>query len=196
LTQPQNNAPSRRTILTILLSLVIFAGLTFFLAHDMDRFQSLIRQSGLAGILIGLVLYTLLGATVIPSEPLTMLFGALFGPLAATVIAGTGNVLAAVVEYYIGSKLAGAGGFVERKEKLPFGLGRLPVDSPVFLIAGRMVPGARPKLISVLGGCCRVPMVRYLWTTAIPTYIGAALFAYGGFGLQRLDVVAWFQSLF
>jgi uncharacterized membrane protein YdjX (TVP38/TMEM64 family) len=53
-------------------------------------------------------------------------------------------------------------------------------------MGGRMIPGYGPKLVSVVAGMYKVPLFRYVWTTAIPTIIGAALFAYGGYGIINL----------
>ncbi len=170
----------------IVVSILILVIAVFFIYEDLDFIMDFIRKSGLWGIGISIILYAILGATVIPSEPLTVLNGAIFGPLAATLIAGTGNTLAALVEYYLGIKLGDTANFSERKQNLPLGLGKLPVHSALFLIGGRMVPGYGPKLVSVLSGVYRVPFYRYLWTTALPTFFGAAVFAYGGFGLFHL----------
>ena len=124
--------------------------------------------------------------TPIPSEPLTVLLSTIFGPLSATLVAGSGNLLAAMVEYYLGAHIGAIADFQTRKAKLPLGLGRLPVDSALFLLGARMMPGYGPKLVSVLGGVYRVPILRYVWTAAIPTFVGAAVFAYGGAGLFSL----------
>jgi len=40
-------------------------------------------------------------------------------------IAGTGNTLSALVEYYLGMHIGNATNFIESKEKLPWGLGKL-----------------------------------------------------------------------
>ena len=104
-----------------------------------------------------MVVYGVLGASLIPSEPLTVLIGAIFGPLIATLIATLGNVLAAYVEYFIGTRVGTAASFTKNRDKLPLGLGKLPVHSPAFLILGRMVPGAGPKLVSFSGRCLSCP---------------------------------------
>jgi uncharacterized membrane protein YdjX (TVP38/TMEM64 family) len=178
--------PTRVLIISILVLMVIL----FFVSREMESVKDFIRGSGWIGILVSVGLYGVLGASVIPSEPLTILLSTVFGPFWAMMVAGAGNLLAAVIEYYLGAQLGDATSFAERKSKLPFGLGKLPIDSPAFLIAARMFPGYGPKLVSVLSGIYRVPIVRYIWTAAIPTFIGAAIFAYGGFGL-----FAWVKTL-
>ncbi|GAP05979.1 uncharacterized conserved protein [Anaerolinea thermolimosa] len=175
-----------KVIRNLVFSLLIMAALAFLVSKDFTKIQDYIQQHAISGLFVAFLVYGILGASLIPSEPLTVLIGALFGPWIATLVATFGNILAALVEYYIGRKVGHATGFIENKHKLPLGLGKLPVDSPLFLILGRMVPGAGPKLVSFLGGVYHVPLGRYLWTTAIPTALGAAIFAFGGFGLASL----------
>jgi uncharacterized membrane protein YdjX (TVP38/TMEM64 family) len=122
----------------------------------------------------------------IPSEPFTVLIAAAIGPIASTIVTGIGNLLSALIEYYMGHKISDVADFDQQRKKLPFGLGKLPVHSPAFLIGARMIPGYGPKFVSVISGMYRVNMWRYIWTTAIATFSGAAIFAYGGFGLLHI----------
>jgi uncharacterized membrane protein YdjX (TVP38/TMEM64 family) len=160
--------------------------LIVIIAKEMDVVRDFIRHSGWIGLLISVGLYGLLGLSPIPSEPLTVLLSTVYGPLTATLVAGTGNLLAAVVEYMIGEHIGNIASFEKRKASLPFGLGRFPVNSVPFLLIARMIPGYGPKFVSLISGIYRVPVIRYLWTAAIPTFVGSALFAYGGFGLFNL----------
>lgn len=174
------------TLLVIVGSLVLsFYAMTYIIKHE-PELEVLVKHAGALGPLIMIATYGLLGASPVPSEPLTVINGALFGPFLGMMIAGTGNTLAAVVEYFIGSHISSAADFEERRKKLPFGLGKFPADSPLFLIGGRLIPGYGGKVVSVIGGMYGVSLWRYIWTTALPTFIGAALFAYGGFQLVKL----------
>lgn len=176
---------------TLVISLVVIIILIVVISKDMTQVREFIRNSGWIGLLTSVLLYGILGASPIPSEPLTVLLSSVFGPFNATIAAGVGNLLAAMIEYYIGEHMGRVASFAERREKLPFGLGKIPVESPVFLIVARMLPGYGPKFASLLGGIYRVPIVRYIWTAAIPTFLGAAIFAYGGFGLLQLGHFSW-----
>jgi uncharacterized membrane protein YdjX (TVP38/TMEM64 family) len=170
----------------LLISVVLLGVITYFLLNDMKAIQNFIAANGTLGLAVSILVYGVLGATLVPTEPLTVVIGAVFSPLIATIAATLGNTLAAFIEYYLGQKISNAASFEANRHKLPFGLGKLPVNSPVFLIFGRMVPGYGSKLVSVLGGVYKVPLGLYLWTTLIPTILGAALFAYGGFGILQL----------
>ena len=166
---------------------VALVGLTIYLVtHNMEKIRAFVSSQGILGLGLALIVFTLLGATVIPSEPLTLLIATVFGPLTATITASLGNLGAALVEYFLGTRLGNASSFIERKEHLPWGLAKLPVTSPVFLIFGRMLPGYGAKFIGLLSGLYRVPIFLYLWTSAIQTVLGAASFSYGGYGLLSL----------
>lgn len=181
----ENNQKSKAiTIIVIVLSVILI--LVFLLSSELDAVRGFIQHSGWLGLLVSVLLYALLGASPIPSEPLTVLIATSLGPFTSTMVTGVGNLLSALIEYYLGHQISNASDFDKQREKLPFGLGKLPVYSPLFLVGARMIPGYGPKFVSVIGGMYRVSLWRYLWTTAIATFAGAALFAYGGFGLANL----------
>jgi uncharacterized membrane protein YdjX (TVP38/TMEM64 family) len=184
----QNSSENNKsqTVIFFVFTMLIVLGIVYFVSKNLTQIEAYIATNGLWGMLVAVLLYGLLGLTLIPSEPLTVLMGAIYGPLTATLVAGVGNTLAAIVEYHLGSRVNKLTNFVEKKEKLPLGLGKLPVTSPGFLIFARMIPGYGPKAVSVLAGVYKVPMFLYVWTTAIPTFAGAALFAFGGSGLVGL----------
>ena len=175
-----------RTIRNLLLVVLGVLTLALFVSRQMEQVRHLIRASGWWGVVISLALYGILGASPVPSEPLTVLISTIYGPLAATLIAGIGNLLAALVEFFIGVKVGDVANFEQRKSKLPFGLGKMPVNSPAFLIGARMLPGYGPKFVSLVAGIYRVPLWRYIWTSAVSTLVGAAVFAYGGSQLVNL----------
>ena len=187
---PESKKSGRsQSIYVLIFSLFIMALVAVFVTQDLNKVKSFIEQAGIWGVFFSIMIYALLGVTLIPSEPLTLFIGALFGPWLATLIAGTGNTLSALVEYYLGTHIGSATNFVAKKDKLPFGLGKLNVQSPLFLVGARMIPGYAPKIVSMLAGIYRVPILRYLWTTAIPIFTGAAIFAFGGAEIGTLTKI-------
>jgi uncharacterized membrane protein YdjX (TVP38/TMEM64 family) len=182
--KPQKSRSQSVYILILSVLIMVLAGV--FFTQDLEKVKNFIKDAGAWGIVISILIYALLGVTLIPSEPLTLFIGALFGPLWATLIAGVGNTMSAFIEYYLGTNVGSATNFAEKKEKLPFGLGKMKVESPLFLIGARMIPGYGPKIVSMMAGMYRVPLLRYLWTTAIPIFTGSAIFAFGGFGIGLL----------
>jgi hypothetical protein len=114
------------------------------------------------------------------------LFLALFiGPFPATVATALGNTLTALVHYQVGKHFGDIVNFEEKKTSLPFQLGKLPVYSVLFLLAGRAAPGG-PVGLSFVCGAYSVPYFAYVWTTFITNLIGAALVAYSADLLLKL----------
>ena len=187
-TSPEQANPIKRskTLSTILSTVLFMVVVALVVAFDFEKIKTFISQAGAWGIALSIVVYALLGMTLVPSEPLTLLLGAMFGPWIALLASGIGNTLAAIVEYYVGRRIGSATNLMEQKEKLPFGLGKLRIDSPLFLIGGRMIPGYGSKVVSFLAGIYHVPLYRYVWTTIIPIFAGSIVFAFGGFGLKTI----------
>jgi uncharacterized membrane protein YdjX (TVP38/TMEM64 family) len=171
------------TVITAILFMVVIA---VIFKYDLEKIKTLISQTGYWGIPISIIIYAALGLTVVPSDPITILIGAMYGPWMALLISGIGNTLAAMVEYFLGRRISSTTQFSSLKEKLPFGLAKLKVDSPYFLIFARMIPAYGSKVVSMMAGMYRVPLRRYLWTTVIPIFLGSAIYAFGGFGLKKL----------
>ncbi len=174
--------------LSFVLGLTIFAGVFYVLIKYSDVATEVIVKSGAWAPLVALLLYTVLAPTPITTDPITVIMSVTYGPLVGVLFAFVGNTLAATVEYYIGYKI-GSTVISEKKVKkvkVPLGLDKLPIDSIPFLLFGRMIPGYGSKVISLLAGGYRVPLKRYIWTTAATNLFGAFLTSYGGFGIVSL----------
>jgi uncharacterized membrane protein YdjX (TVP38/TMEM64 family) len=174
------------TVIGILILIVV----VYALSRHTHLIQSILYKSGPWAPLVAVLLYPLLAPTPITTDPVTVIVGVVYGPLVGVSIAWVGNTLAALVEYYIGTKIQKITNFEKTKEKLPFGLGKMPVNSAAFLVFGRMIPGYGGKVISILAGMYKVPLKRYLWTTAATNLLGSLLLSYGGFGVVRLIKVS------
>ena len=133
-------------LINLIIVILVIIALVFIVSKEMGRVRTFISESGWIGLLVSVFLYALLGASPIPSEPLTILLSTIFGPFAATMVAGVGNLLAALVEYYIGERIGNVASFVKRRETLPFGLGNFPVDSAIFMIGCPHAAGLRAKI--------------------------------------------------
>ena len=174
------------TALEIILIILAFYGAYRYASAELTQIKTLIIHSGPYGILLSMILIGALGATPIPSEPFTILLSTVYGPFWAMVATATGTLLSALVEYFISSRIGHAANFDAWKQRLPFGLGKAPVDSPAFLIGARVVPGYGSKFVSLVSGFYKVPLLRYTWTTFVATLAGAAITAYGGYQIIHL----------
>jgi uncharacterized membrane protein YdjX (TVP38/TMEM64 family) len=167
--------------LIIILAIAIWGSMKF----DFEEIKPIIRQNQGQAIIISLVIYVVFGFTFLPSVPLTLFIAVLIGPFQAAVVAALGNTLAAVFEYQIGKTVGDVVAFEEVKKKLPFGLNKLPVDSPLFLLGARSIP-AGSRTFSVVCGAYQVPMPTYLWTTSLMYFVTSSFLAYGGSKLFEL----------
>lgn len=165
--------------------ILIFIVVIYLLSKHSNFITQILIESGPWAPIVAVMIYPLLAPTPITTDPVTVVMGVTYGPLAGAGIALIGNTLAAMVEYFLGGRISRAGNFEKSKEKMPFGLGKLPVNSIGFLIFGRMIPGYGGKIISILAGAYKVPLRRYLWTTAVTNLLGSLVLAYGGFGLVK-----------
>jgi len=178
---------NRGRILRICVVLFFIASVSYVAScYKFSNIKTFIQQYEQYIILISLALYAVLGATPIPSELLTVFIASFEGPLLALILATFGNTLAALVEFYIGGSIGELSDFEKRKKQLPFHMGDLPIDSPILLLLGRMLPSFGPKFISIICGIYKVPLFTYLWTTVVSNLMGAAIIAYGGYSLIKM----------
>jgi len=185
----EDTMSNNQKLQTILLLVLVFALSVVAVVYTSDHpaaIEAFVRQVGAFGPVLVVGLYAALGASPIPSEALSLINGAVYGPVLGTALGFTGNMISALIEYWIGTRISSVADFEDRRQHLPLGLGRFPADSVWFLLFGRLVPGYGGKLVSVVGGIYRVPMLKYLWTAAIPTFIGTMLFVVGGYGLLNV----------
>jgi uncharacterized membrane protein YdjX (TVP38/TMEM64 family) len=152
---------------------------------DLDQVKLFIQQNKSQAILISLLIYILFGFTFLPSIPITIFSAVLIGPFQAAVVAALGNIIAALFEYQIGRTVGDVVAFQKIKKKLPLGLDKMPIKSPLFQLGVRSIP-AGARAFSMVCGAYQVPMSTYLWTTSITYFASSVLLAYGGMNLIHL----------
>jgi len=172
-----------RNAVIAILTFLVPIGLIFFFARDIVNIERHIPKTGIAGPLFSILLMGILSATPIPTDPIVILNGAIFGPTVGVFVSWMGNNLAAVIEYFIGRGLGQIADFDKQRKKLPFGLGKFPADSVWFLLFARFVPQFGGKIVSITGGVYRVPFGKYLWTAILSNLFGSLLLAIGGYSL-------------
>jgi len=175
-----------RNLSIVVLSFGIPIILIIVFAKDIKNIEQHIPKTGIAGPLFSILLMGILSATPIPTDPIVILNGAIFGPWIGVLVSWMGNNLAAVIEYFIGRGVGQITDFEKVKSKLPFGLSRFPADSVWFLLFGRLIPQFGSKIVSLAGGFYHVPFPRYLWTAALSNIFGSVLLAIGGYSLLHL----------
>lgn len=175
---PRNNRFA--TTLIVIVTLVVAAGIVYYIGQHQEAVASFIKTMGVLGPIVSVGLFGLLGLSPVPSEVLSIIVGVVYGPLWGTLISFSGNMTASWIEYFVGGNLAKMTDFEQRRQNMPFGLGRFPANSPYFLILTRVIPGYGPKMVGIVAGMYKVSLWRFTWTGAIPAIIGSAIFAVGG----------------
>ena len=173
-------------MLVLIASFVASIIFVILIAKNVSVVEHYLRAIGIIGPLISILLYGILSVTPIPSDPLSVINGAIFGPVWGSLISWMGNNLAAAVEYTIGKGVNVVTDFDNQKQKLPLGLNKFKPDSLWFLIGVRFLPQFGGKITSFVAGIYHVPLIKYLWTAAIANLVGSILFALGGYGLLQL----------
>jgi uncharacterized membrane protein YdjX (TVP38/TMEM64 family) len=171
---------NKNNIFRLLLVVVIFVvAVVFALNYDLDTIKMFIEDHSSLALIIGFIAYILFGLTFIPTFPLTIFMAILINPLQAAMVAALGNTFSAVLGYEFGKTMGDVVNFEKRKSKLPLGLGKLPIKSPVFMLAARSIP-AGTRAYSFVCGAYEVPYPTYLWTTSLMFFFYSALIAFIG----------------
>lgn len=172
--------------LLTLLGFAVGIGLLYLIAKNLTDVEEIITKAGFAGPAVALVLYAIFAPTPVPTDSITIVCGGMYGLYYGSAIAWMGNNIAALVEYFIGRHIGKNTDFDREKEKLPLGLGKLPINSIAVLTLGRMIPFYGSKIISLMAGMYGVKIRRYIWTSALINLSGAIMLAYGGSKLLEL----------
>lgn len=168
------------------ISLLIFLTLFYFIFKETDFLIEFITNSGPLAPFIAILVLTILGPTPIATDPIVILMGVTYGSFIGMIIGAIGNTGAMFIEYYFGSKLAEIFEYEKTKEKLPKFIQKFPLDSWVFLIFGRMIPGYGSKVISLIAGAEKVNIKTYLWTSIVSGIFGAFVLSYAGTEIFKL----------
>ncbi len=176
---------NKKTINFIILVASILIVILIYLYFDLSGVQSYIRNHRPQAALISIFTYILIGFTFIPAIPLTLFLAVLLTPLQAALLATIGNTLAALIHYKIGQTMGDVFDFKEKKSRLPFGLGNLPLSSPLLLIACRYIPFGK-RGFSYVCGTYQVDFNCYLWTTLLVYGIDSFILAFFGASLSQL----------
>jgi len=161
--------------------LVIIA--VIFLAKyiDIGELRKFLDQNERLGFFVCYLAYVVLGVACLSPDPITIMVIAWKGPVPAIILKVLGDTTLSLIDYYFGTSISDVADLEKQKSKLPFNLGKLPVDSPKFMLLVRLVPGIGGKFASVGAGAYRVPMKTYLWTTVVINLLGAIFLCFGGY---------------
>ena len=157
-----------------------------------------LRELGAAGVLLVVSLAVVHAVIFYPAEILDLAAGYVYGFWAALPLLIAGWVLNAVIAYEIGRhaarpliyRLAGEQRFLRAEHAIERG-------GATLLLAMRLIPIVPFSLFSYAAGAARVPMLRFIWTTAVGYLPITAIFVYLGSQLEELsltDPLLWVAS--
>jgi len=172
-----------KTLFRILLILLaLLAAVVVITRLDYVRIEAFITDHPGQAIVVAFLSNFLLSLTLLPTIPLTIFLALLLGPIPTILLTTLGNTLASFLHYETGKRLGSRINFEQRRSSLPFGLGKLPIDSPLFLLVSKFIPGD----ISFVCGAYRLELLLFTWTTLASHSLAAAIVAYTGRGLLQL----------
>jgi len=156
---------------------------------ETDKVQSEIASLGVAGPLLILALTLTHAVVFYPAEIVDAAAGLAYGFLPALLLVMTGWVLSGLACFFVGRSVArplldrwfGA----ERFERIE---ARIERGGAKALIAARLIPIFPFSIVCYAAGAARVPLWRYLWTTAVGYLPITAISVYFGTRLESLSL--------
>lgn len=165
----------------LLLAAGISGAILFRDQLDATALETWLQQAGAAAPLLFMVLYAMGTVLFIPGSVLTLVGGALFGPVLGTFYNLTGASLGATLAFFAARYLAAD--WVERRTGGH--LGRLvkgvEVEGWRFVAFVRLVPLFPFNLLNYALGLTRIPFIQYLLATYLFMLPGAIAYTYLGY---------------
>jgi len=184
-TKPKTISPREKWLNIGILSFLTIAGIIISLKFDLPEIENFLKTHPSWTVLISLVVYTLMGLTVVPSEPLVIVVAYNIGIIPAIIVTAVGQTLASLLEYYEGTLLDNAVDIQTLTTKLPKKFQNLPVNSPIFQFIARILV---PKPLALVSGALRVSLFTYLVISLIQNALGSTIFALAGLGVLHIVV--------
>ena len=175
---------SSKTFSIIMLALITVVGIALLIWFDMDDITAFIEANPTWVVGISLFVFAILGFTIIPSTPISIVLAVVMGPWQAVLWGMVGMTLASLIEYFVARQFCDVFDLENWRQKLPKFWRELPLDSVVTLIFGRFLPG--PKVIALGAATLRVPMFKYIWTSLVSNLLGNVIVVLAFSGILKL----------
>jgi len=192
--------PSLVAIAVTLAGIVLLAALILAIAPLRDAFEAAVRGDsaevrsriddlGIAGPLLILGLALIHTVVFYPAEIVDAAAGFVYGFLPALALVMVGWLLSGLLCFAVGRSVArplldrwfGAGRFEQMEAAIERG-------GATLLLAARLIPIIPFSLVSYAAGAARVPIWRFIWTTAVGYLPLTALAVYFGTRLEGLSL--------
>jgi uncharacterized membrane protein YdjX (TVP38/TMEM64 family) len=173
----------------LLLALVLAAGIVLALVYrehlDAAALTAWVASAGAAGPLVFMAVYAVATVLFLPGSLLTLVGGALFGPVSGTIYNLAGATVGAALAFLIARYLAAswAADWVQAKAG---GVGRRLVQGVEaegwrFVAFTRLVPLFPFNLLNYALGLTRIPFLHYLTATCVCMLPGALAYTWLGY---------------
>ncbi|MEM9191168.1 MAG: VTT domain-containing protein [Myxococcota bacterium] len=147
--------------------------------------EALMERYGMWAPVLSVPIHAIISISPLPGEAVVVAQGATFGFYASVPLGTVGWVLASAVEYALVRRSAEDVDFDALHRRLPRWFRRLPVEHPLFLIAGRWMPFGL-HIVNISAGARKVPFWRHMWCSAVGSFPIAILFSAIGSGIRLL----------
>ena len=181
--------------LLLLAVLVTGAGLAFLYRDQFDpaAMETLIEEAGIMAPILFMALYAVAAVLLLPGSVLTLLGGALFGPLWGTLYNLTGATLGAGLAF-LGSRYLAAGWVADKSGgRLKQLINGVEAEGWRFVAFVRLVPLFPFNLLNYAIGLTRIPFSHYFLATWVCMLPGA--FAYTYLGYAGREAIAGGEGL-
>jgi len=173
-----------KTVRVLFIAVYLIVIILILFSFDISQIQAVLEHHQKLAFIIGFLAIFVSAVAFIPTTPVTISVALLLGPFQAALITGLGTTVSSLVQYQLGRQVGDVLNFAERKSRLPLKLGKLPVDSPLFLFVVRFLP-IGPIGLNFLCGACQISLLLFLWTALATNLVASAILAYGVEGVTR-----------
>ena len=172
-------------ILRLLILLAVIALISIAAIYrdqlDVQQIQQWIDQAGFLAPLLFMLLYALATVSFFPGSVLTLIGGALFGPVLGTFYNLTGATLGAALAFLVARYLASD--WVEKKTtgRAKTLMNGVEAEGWRFVAFVRLVPLFPFNLLNYLLGLTRIPFIQYVIASYVFMLPGAIAYTYLGY---------------
>jgi uncharacterized membrane protein YdjX (TVP38/TMEM64 family) len=164
-------------------ALVVAIGLAFLFRDRLDpvALEAWVAGAGAAGPLLFIAIYALATVLFLPGAALTLVGGALFGPVAGTLYNLTAATIGAVIAFLAARHLAADWARHRAGPRLDGIMKGVETEGWRFVAFTRLVPLFPFNLLNYVLGLTRIPLVAYALATAVFMLPGAIVYTYLGY---------------
>jgi len=164
---PLSSVLLRSRSLQLALGLVLVGATVAYAAQNLGGATLIGTRLGWWAPAATVPLHVLVSLSPMPSDPIVIANGALYGPWLGALLGWCGWYLAAWIRFGIGRRAGRELPIEQWWRRLPSWLQRLPAGHPGVLILSRYIPGVGGELSTLVPGARGVAPWRFAWCTAI-----------------------------